>query len=242
VPAEEAFWQGLCEPSMTSSSRESNGINNNGSLVHHDDKYSEVASRNSASFSIPLSNAALEAKAKQLQQQSAQLSAALTQKLATSQSGQNLLHMGTSLSSLPPDLHVLLQNLHPILSATEALEKTVAAPLEKVTSVQAVIGQQQARGRAALTAAETYQDLIAAERIVARDISWRSSASYRLPLSPAAATTTDAAANQNETTNDGGNDESDDGKSRTARWLTFFHCQNLLLLTQVSLLLHVQTI
>jgi hypothetical protein len=199
---------------MATSSREANGINNNGSLVHRDEKYGDAGSRNNgASFNVPLSNAALEAKAKQLQQQSAQLSAALTQKLATSQSGQNLLHMGTSLSTLPPDLHVLLQNLHPILSATEALEKTVAAPLEKVTAVQAVIGQQQARGRAALVAAETYQDLVAAERIVARDISWRSATNYRVPLSPSAKTTIDVSAKQNETTNDANGDESDDGKS-----------------------------
>jgi hypothetical protein len=205
---------------MATSSRETNGTNNNGSVLHHDDKYGDVGSRG-ASFGIPLSNTALETKAKQLQQQSAQLSAALTQKLATSQSGQNLLHMGTSLSTLPPDLHVMLQNLHPILSATEALEKTVAAPLEKVTAVQAVIGQQQARGRAALAAAETYQDLVAAERIVARDISWRSAANYRVPLPPSATMTNYASVNQNEATNDDSSDESDDGRSRNSS-LTIF--------------------
>jgi hypothetical protein len=122
---------------------------------------------------LPLSNSALEAKAKQLQQDSAKLSAALTQKLATSQSGQNLLHMGTSLSTLPPDLHSLLQNLHPVLSATETTEKAVAAQLEKVLASETEIHKQEAKCRQALAAAETYQDLVAGEQTVARDLQRR---------------------------------------------------------------------
>lgn len=137
----------------------------------------EVKSRsfrvNHEDIAAPLSNSALEAKAKQLQQDSAKLSATLTQKLATSQSGQNLLHMGTSLSSLPPDLHSLLQNLHPILSASETTEKTVAGQLEKVAAGKKEIHKQQWRSRAALAAAETYQDLVAVEATVEHDLQCR---------------------------------------------------------------------
>ena len=52
-----------------------------------------------------LSTVALDHKLRCLREISNQHSQALTQKLANSQSGQNLLHIGSSLSTLPPDLH-----------------------------------------------------------------------------------------------------------------------------------------
>ena len=121
----------------------------------------------------PLSNSALEAKARQLREQSASHSQILTQKLASSQSGQNLLHMGTSLSTLPPDLHLLLQNLHPILSATETTEKQQRAQLEQIVQTRQEICHQEQRCQQAETASEIYQDLVAAERTVRRDLNWR---------------------------------------------------------------------
>ena len=121
----------------------------------------------------PMSNSALEAKAKQLREQSAKHSQILTQKLATSQSGQNLLHMGTSLSTLPPDLHSLLQNLHPILSAAESSEKQQIAQLDEVVKTRHEILHQQQRCRQAQAAADIYQDLVAAEMTVQRDLNWR---------------------------------------------------------------------
>lgn len=121
----------------------------------------------------PLSNSALEAKARQLREQSASHSQILTQKLASSQSGQNLLHMGTSLSTLPPDLHLLLQNLHPILSATETTEKQQISQLEQVVQTRREIFHQEQRCQQAEAASEIYQDLVAAERTVRRDLNWR---------------------------------------------------------------------
>jgi hypothetical protein len=54
-----------------------------------------------------LSTSALENKLRQLREESNQLNQELPKKLASSQSGQNLLHIGSSLSTLPPDLHSL---------------------------------------------------------------------------------------------------------------------------------------
>lgn len=117
-----------------------------------------------------LSNAELETKGKELQSKSLLLSAALTQKLATSQSGQNLLHMGTSLSStLPPDLHTLLQNLHPLASSCEATEKCIATELERTVATETRLVQQLERERVATKAAQTLTDLMAAEDIVQRN-------------------------------------------------------------------------
>lgn len=121
----------------------------------------------------PMSNSALEAKAKQLREQSASHSQILTQKLASSQSGQNLLHMGTSLSTLPPDLHSLLQNVHPLLSATEATEKQQIAQLDQLVQTRQEILHQEKRCQQAAAAADIYQDLVAAEMTVRRDLNWR---------------------------------------------------------------------
>jgi hypothetical protein len=120
--------------------------------------------------SAPISNAALEAKLKTLKEQSTKHSQILTQKLASSQSGQNLLHMGSSLSTLPPDLHSMLQNLHPLLSATETYEKAQKSELDKILDIQASIRHQTQRCEQAAEAAEIYQDLVAAERTVQRDL------------------------------------------------------------------------
>jgi len=129
--------------------------------------------RSNLDDATPMSNSALEAKAKQLREQSASHSQILTQKLASSQSGQNLLHMGTSLSTLPPDLHSLLQNLHPILSITETTEKQQVAQLEQVVQTRREILYQEQRCQQAAAAAEIYQDLVAAEMTVRRDLNWR---------------------------------------------------------------------
>ena len=175
--------------SSTSSFRHNNnGTNsNNFSNLDYDDD-NEVT---------PMSNSALEAKARQLREQSNSHSQILTQKLASSQSGQNLLHMGTSLSTLPPDLHLLLQNLHPILSATELTEKQQMAQLEQVVLMRREILRQEKRCRQAEAAAELYQDLVAAEMTVRRDLNWRRYGS----MDP-----------NNEENVTGDDDESDDGE------------------------------
>lgn len=116
-----------------------------------------------------LPTSALEAKLRTLREQSQKHSQALTQKLATSQSGQNLLHIGTSLSTLPPDLHSLLTQLHPLLSATEGNEKECFELLEKLVACANDIRILQRRIDNAQECAQLYQDLEAAERNVKRD-------------------------------------------------------------------------
>jgi hypothetical protein len=113
-----------------------------------------------------LSTAALEAKLRTLREQSNKHSQVLTQRLASSQSGQSLLHIGTSLSSLPPDLHSLLTNLHPVLSAAEGTEKQNMQHLQKLVSCGNEIRLEQRRVEHAMECAEFLEDLIAAERDV----------------------------------------------------------------------------
>jgi conserved oligomeric Golgi complex subunit 2 len=79
-----------------------------------------------------MSTSALETKLKELRERSNKHSQLLTAKLASSQSGQNLLHIGTSLSTLPPDLHSLLTQLHPVLSSAETTEKVHHEHLSKL--------------------------------------------------------------------------------------------------------------
>eukprot|EP00546_Thalassionema_frauenfeldii_P020380 CAMPEP_0178897296 /NCGR_PEP_ID=MMETSP0786-20121207/1664_1 /TAXON_ID=186022 /ORGANISM="Thalassionema frauenfeldii, Strain CCMP 1798" /LENGTH=848 /DNA_ID=CAMNT_0020567823 /DNA_START=55 /DNA_END=2601 /DNA_ORIENTATION=- len=120
-----------------------------------------------------LSTQALEQKLITLREQSNKHSQTLTQKLATSQSGQNLLHIGSSLSTLPPDLHALLTQLHPVLSAAETSEKQHLSNLQKLVTCGNEIRVQQRRLDHASQCAELYEDLLAAERHVQRDAAMR---------------------------------------------------------------------
>jgi hypothetical protein len=113
-----------------------------------------------------LSTQALELKLQTLRDQSNKHSQALTQKLATSQSGQNLLHIGSSLSTLPPDLHALLTQLHPVLSSAESAEKQYLATLQKLVTSANDIRLAQRRVDHAVECAHLYQDLCAAEQQV----------------------------------------------------------------------------
>jgi hypothetical protein len=100
----------------------------------------------------------------------------LTAKLASSQSGQNLLHIGTSLSTLPPDLHSLLTQLHPVLSSAESTEKQYLQRLERLVQCGNEIRLEERRVQHAKDCAELYQDLLAAESVVKKDASQRRSA------------------------------------------------------------------
>lgn len=122
-----------------------------------------------------MSTSALQAKLKDLKEKSNKHSQILTAKLASSQSGQNLLHIGTSLSTLPPDLHSLLTQLHPVLSATEATEKQYVHRLEKLVECGNEIRVEQRRVEHARECADLYQDLLAAEKVVKRDANHRRS-------------------------------------------------------------------
>jgi hypothetical protein len=110
-----------------------------------------------------MSNATLESKAKQLREESAKHSAILTQKLANSDSGQNLLHIGTALSSLPPDLHSALTSLQPLTAATAASEEHQSDQLADILKCRKEIEHQRRRCHQALSAVDVYSDLVAVE-------------------------------------------------------------------------------
>jgi hypothetical protein len=111
-----------------------------------------------------LSSSALQNKLRQLREESQRVSQLLTQKLASSQSGQNLLHIGTSLSTLPPDLHSLLTHLHPVLSAAELSEKEQLQNLQELVQAAQEIRLCERRVQHAAQCADLYADLVAAER------------------------------------------------------------------------------
>lgn len=144
---------------MTEAANRSNGTASNN---HHDDE---------AIVAMPTS--ALETKLRLLREKSNEHSQILTQKLASSQSGQNLLHIGTSLSSLPPDLHSLLTQLHPVLSASESTEQQQLQKLQTLVQQANRIRSEQRRTAHAADCADLYQDLLAAERDVKRDAALR---------------------------------------------------------------------
>jgi hypothetical protein len=122
---------------------------------------------------IALPTSQLETKLRSLREKSNQHSQILTQKLASSQSGQNLLHIGTSLSTLPPDLHSLLTQLHPVLSAAELTEHQQLQKLQELVQNANEIRVEQRRMAHASECADLYQDLLAAERDVKRDATLR---------------------------------------------------------------------
>jgi len=125
-----------------------------------------------------MSTSALETKLRGLKEQAKEHSQVLTAKLATSQSGQNLLHIGTSLSSLPPDLHTLLTQLHPVLSSAETTEKQYLQHLEKFVNCGVEIRKEERRVHNAKECASLYQDLVAAERVVKKDAADRRDEAY----------------------------------------------------------------
>jgi hypothetical protein len=116
-----------------------------------------------------LPTTALESKLKSLREQSQKHSQALTQKLATSQSGQNLLHIGTSLSTLPPDLHSLLTHLHPLLSDIEDYETSSVELLQDLVHRANEVRILQRRMEHARQCAQLYEDLQASEQTIQRN-------------------------------------------------------------------------
>ena len=113
---------------------------------------------------IPNMNTSLlEAKLRQVKDAAQEHSQILTQKLASSPSGQNLLHIGTSLSTLPPDLHTLLTHMHPFVNVLEGFEKDQRKALTTLVEQATAIRQDQHRVRAAQRAADLYADLQSAE-------------------------------------------------------------------------------
>jgi hypothetical protein len=117
-----------------------------------------------------MSTMSLERRLRQLRDESQKLDQVLTQKLASSQSGQNLLHIGTSLSSLPPDLHSLLQHLHPVLSQAESAESDQLELLRQLVQSARDIQVAERRVQYAQDCADLYADLMAAEACIQSNI------------------------------------------------------------------------
>lgn len=140
----------------------------------------ETNGKHKSSEHVPttLSTSALEQKLKKLREASNAHSQILTQKLASSQSGQNLLHIGTSLSTLPPTLHDLLTQLHPVLSAAEKAEQEQHDAAQKLVQKVQSIRMQQRRVADAQDLANLYADLCAAEKGVQRDNVLRKGGTY----------------------------------------------------------------
>lgn len=141
-------------------------------MVEHDNEPITIPSN--------LSSTGLENKGKQLRELAAQTSAVLTQKLASSQSGQNLLHMGSSLSTLPPVVHSLLQQLHPLLAAVEQTESDQVNAINELYEKALAIRQAQRRSQHAIDCSIAYQDLVAAEKVIQRDTHHRRHGTYRI--------------------------------------------------------------
>ncbi|KAL7580837.1 hypothetical protein ACA910_001110 [Epithemia clementina (nom. ined.)] len=113
-----------------------------------------------------LSTSGLEHRLRQLREASTQHSQILTQKLASSQSGQNLLHMGSALSTLPPDLQNLMAQLQPFLNAVEQAEQDELQRLETLVATASKVQHKSRRIQQAHAAANLYADLQAAELAV----------------------------------------------------------------------------
>lgn len=113
-----------------------------------------------------MSTAALETKLRQVREAAQEHSQVLTQKLASSPSGQNLLHIGTSLSTLPPDLHTLLTHMHPFVNVLEGFEQDQRKALTQLVEKATTVRQDQHRVRTAGRAADLYADLVSAEACI----------------------------------------------------------------------------
>lgn len=115
-----------------------------------------------ASLSTPLLNSKLNS----LQERSATLSSTLTARLASSPSGQSLLHIGPSLSTLPPDLQSLLSSLEPILKQVAEYKHLNQQELSRIVSTGNSIKKEFRRNVNARECADLLKELVSVEKIV----------------------------------------------------------------------------
>lgn len=123
---------------------------------------SDVHNSSSALNSTPY----LQSRLVQLRHQSQDLSTELTKKLATSRSGQSLLHIGPSLSTLPPDLTSLLEALSPLLSQVEQYETENRGELDKLVHMGREVQCAVKKREFSEQCAEIYSDLMGAEEVL----------------------------------------------------------------------------
>lgn len=137
-----------------------------------------VLNNSTTEFYIPTSD--LESKLHALREQSNKLSQELTQRLATSESGQNLMQIGPSLSTLPPDLHSLITCIKPLLHDVEEYVEANAVELERLEQYQLNIEACSARAQHARQCVALYEDLSAGERDVKRELLFMKKDSFSL--------------------------------------------------------------
>ena len=142
-------------------------------LAHSGDMTSNANTEASTTISADSSTPHLQSRLISLRQQSQSLSNALTKKLATSRSGQSLLHIGPSLSTLPPDLSSLLEALAPLLGEVENYEKENRAALGAWVNHGWRVRVAMGKGEAARECAEIYEDLVGAEEVLRREVERR---------------------------------------------------------------------
>lgn len=145
-----------------------NGMAHNAGSPSAKPKHSLSQSGSDRTNLLALATPNLESRLSLLRSQSTNLSTTLTQRLATSQSGQNLLHIGPSLQSLPPDLHSLLRNLRPILGEVEKYESLSRDELVKLVDKGNEIRGAVKKVREAGDCAMIYGDLCRSEEEVRR--------------------------------------------------------------------------
>ena len=113
-----------------------------------------------------LSTPLLDSKLTTLKAQSSNLASTLTAKLASSPSGQSLLHIGPSLSTLPPDLQSLLSALEPMLTSIKEYETLNQNELMRIVTAGKLVEAECRRAVNAKECNDLWNDLVAAEGIV----------------------------------------------------------------------------
>ena len=111
----------------------------------------------------------LQSRLSQLKTQSQNLSTELTKKLASSRSGQSLLNIGPSLSTLPPDLTSLIDALSPLLSEVSNYESLNVDELTKLVNQGKVVQCTIQKQEYAIKCSEIYNELVSAEEILKMD-------------------------------------------------------------------------
>uniref|UniRef100_A0A7S3V8Q4 COG complex component COG2 C-terminal domain-containing protein n=1 Tax=Chaetoceros debilis TaxID=122233 RepID=A0A7S3V8Q4_9STRA len=134
-------------------------------LNFENDSTSEEWAPALANLSTPLLNSKLTT----LRSQSSTLSSTLTAKLASSPSGQSLLHIGPSLSTLPPDLHSLLTAVTPMLEQVRQYEKHNQKELVRIVTAGKLIERECRRAEHSKDCTQILRDLVAVEKILEQD-------------------------------------------------------------------------
>ena len=159
----------------TNTSHITNTISNNNTHHHHNANEAKTSNHSSSDYSSAewtqslsnLSTPLLNSKLSTLKTQSAKLASSLTAKLASSPSGQSLLHIGPSLSTLPPDLQSLLACLEPMLQQVQQYERLNREELIRIVTAGKLIESECRRAENARECDASLADLVAAEQILA---------------------------------------------------------------------------